>query len=128
MTTNEPERSRFKALLYRAGVLVTPEEQARLRTLSFQDRVMEQSIPQMLLPIPLILLLGALYKGVDGLTIAAAICGVAVLAVVVVQQRGAVRTSPAPDLKKDVPPKRPGGAQPPKRAGDGPSKNAKKKR
>lgn len=71
-------RGRFKESLYRMGVLVTPEEQARLRGLSFQERLLDTKIAQLLPAIPLVLLLGALYNGFVGLQWAAVICVVGV--------------------------------------------------
>jgi hypothetical protein len=56
-------KAKLTALLYKAGVLVTPEEKERLRKLTVQDRMLEQSVLQLLLALPLVVLLGFAYKG-----------------------------------------------------------------
>lgn len=71
-------RGRFTEMLYRMGVLVTPEEQARLRSLSVQERLLDTKIAQLLPAVPLVLLLGALYNGFVGLQWAAVICAVGI--------------------------------------------------
>ncbi len=65
-------KAKLTALLYKAGVLVTPEEKARLRGLTVQERLLEQSVMQMLIAVPLIVLLGGAYKGWTGAGLALA--------------------------------------------------------
>ena len=69
----------FKALLYRAGILVTPEEKERLRKMTMRERALDQSIPQLLIAVPFVLLLGAGWRGWTGLGYAAVGCVVVVV-------------------------------------------------
>lgn len=74
-------KAKLTALLYKAGVMVTPEEKARLRGLTVQERLLEVNVLQLLIAVPLVVLLGALYKG--GLGALYALGGSAVVLVVI---------------------------------------------
>ena len=89
-------RGRFKESLYRMGVLVTPEEQARLRGLSFQERLLDTKIMQLVPAVPLVLLLGALYNGFVGLQWAAVICAVGIGGLYLYQSNNQGPTEPPP--------------------------------
>lgn len=102
---DKPQKAQgpITALFYRMGVLVTPEEQARLRTLTFHERLLDTKIAQMLPPIPLVLALGWLYNGLVGLQWAAIVCAVSVGGLYLYQNMNGGRRPPTKGTRKAKP-------------------------